>query len=305
MSRADQFARTFNENMSESLGVRRPPANDQTERALGGAIARESPDEGKLRDRQAGRLELSRIVPDPDQPRKTFPEDSLQQLAVSLKTTGQLQPIRVRWSQGHGKWIIVSGERRFRAACLAGLETIACQFIERPLSEVEIRQQSLIENLLREDLMPLEAARGYEQLMEQSGWSVREVAEALNISPGTVSKALALLRLPTDLQNLVSEGSLSASAAYEVSRLDGEEPQRELAHRVLNEGLRRDDAGREVGKTARPRKGKGRAPSPVTSKSLAVSGAKITITWPRESVTREEVIVALNEALELVAREAG
>ena len=207
-------------------------------------------------------MSLSRIVPDPDQPRKTFPEDSLQQLAVSLKTTGQLQPIRVRWSQGHGRWIIVSGERRYRAACLAGLETIACQFIERPLSEVEIRQQSLIENLLREDLMPLEAARGYEQLMEQSGWSVREVAEALNISPGTVSKALALLRLPTDLQNLVSEGSLSASAAYEVSRLDGEEPQRELAHRVLNEGLRRDDAGREVGKTARPRKGKGRAAQP-------------------------------------------
>jgi ParB family chromosome partitioning protein len=291
--------------MSESLGVRKPPANGQSPMAVHDAIPREGPEEGRLRDRQAGRIELSRIMPDPEQPRKTFPEESLKQLAQSLRTAGQLQPIRVRWSPEHGKWIIVSGERRFRAACLAGLQTIACQFIDRPLSEVEIRQQSLIENLQREDLRPIEASRGYEQLMIESGWSVRELAESLGISAGTVSKALSLLRLPADIQTLVEEGSLSAAAAYEISRLEGDESQRELAHRVLNEGLRRDDASREAGKKGRPRKGKGRAPCPVTSKTLALSGAKITITWSRESVTLEEVLAALNEALELVAREAA
>src|SRR5262249_8401661 len=162
-------------------------------------------------------------------------------------------------------WIIVSGERRYRAAILAGLETVTCHFIDRPLTVVEIRQQSLIENLLREDLAPLEAARGYQQLLELSGWSVRRLAEALNISHGTVSKALALLGLPADIQTLVDDGSLSAASAYEVSHLEGEEPQRELAHRVLNEGLKRDEAGQAVGKVAKPRSGKGRAPKPTTS----------------------------------------
>jgi ParB family chromosome partitioning protein len=305
MSRTDQLARRLDENMSESFGVRKAPAHDRALPAPMGTIPRESQEEGRLRDRQAGRLELSRVIPDPGQPRKTFPEESLRQLAESLKTHGQLQPIRVRWSPEHGKWIIVYGERRYRAACLAGLETITCQFIDRPLSEVDVRQQSLIENLLREDLRPIEASRGYEQLMELSGWSIGEVAEALGISKGTVSKALALLRLPADIQTLVNDGCLGAAAAYEVSRLEGEEAQRVLAQRILNEGLRRDDAGREVGKAARPRGGRPRAVEPVTSKSLSVGSATLTITWPRESVTREDVIAVLREALNLVAGEAA
>ena len=306
MSRADYLARRLDKNMSESLGVRKAPANDQPPPVgLAGTKPRESQEEGRLRDRQAGRLELSRVIPDPDQPRKTFPKESLQQLAESLKTAGQLQPIRVRWSTEHGKWVIISGEHRYRAACLAGLETISCQFIERPLSEVEIRQQSLIENLLREDLRPIEAARGYEQLMRESGWSMSELAKALSISKGTVSKALALLSLPADIQEVVNDGCLSAAAAYEVSRLEGKEAQRELAQRILNDGLRRDDAGREVGRATRPKGGKLRAAGPFTSQTLAVGSATLTITWPRESVTREEVIAVLHDALNLVAGEAA
>ena len=131
------------------------------------------------------------------------------------------------------------------------------------------------------------------------------MAEALSISPGTVSKALAPLRLPADIQALVNDGSLRAASAYEVSRLEGEEPQRELAHRVLNEGLKRDEAGKVVGRTTRTKSGKIKTISPVTSKTIAVGGATLTITWPKGSVSRDEVIEVLQQAIEVVVGEAG
>src|SRR4029453_6326106 len=126
-------------------------------------------------------------------------------------------PIRVRWNAEHAKWVIISGERRYRAAMIAGLKTIACLFIDRPLTESEIRQESLIENLLREDLRPIEAAHGYRELMELNDWTMQQVAEALNITKGTISKALALLKLPEDIQDQVEQGTISPSSGYEVS----------------------------------------------------------------------------------------
>src|SRR4051812_30235147 len=128
MSRADQLARLLGDNMSESLGVRGPAANDPV--MPPSPMAGESPEDGRSRDRQAGLLDLSRIIPDPEQPRKTFDEESLEHLARSLKTTGQLQPIRVRWSKPHGKWVIIAGERRYRAALRVGYKSIACQFVD-------------------------------------------------------------------------------------------------------------------------------------------------------------------------------
>ncbi len=129
MSRAEQLAERLGRNMNESLGVRLMTPESQA--AAGKVIPGVSPEDGRTRDRQAGHMELDRIMPDPDQPRKTFTEESLQQLAQSLKTAGQLQPIRVRWNADHAKWVIISGERRYRAAIIAGLKTIACLFIGR------------------------------------------------------------------------------------------------------------------------------------------------------------------------------
>jgi ParB family chromosome partitioning protein len=304
MSRAEQLAQRLDRNMSESLGVR--IATPEAQGVAARVIPTVSPEDGRTRDRQAGHMELDRIIPDPDQPRKTFTEESLQQLAQSLMTAGQLQPIRVRWSGEHAKWIIISGERRYRAALLAGLKTIACLFIDRPLTESEIRQESLIENLLREDLRPIEAAQGYRQLMELNGWTIQQVAEALNITKGTVSKALSLLKLPEDIQAQVDEGTISPSAAYEVSRLDGEEARRELAARIVTEGLKRDETGEAVGKTARPKsKGKGAEPKPTTTKVFRVTGAKLSITWQKKMVRNKDVVDALEEALGQVRKEAS
>ena len=116
--------------MNESLGVRLVTPANQGEATRG--IPSVSPEDGRTRDRLAGHMEIDRIIPDPDQPRKFFSEESLEQLAASLKKTGQLQPIRVRWSEEHAKWVIISGERRYRAALLAGLKTVSCSFSTGP-----------------------------------------------------------------------------------------------------------------------------------------------------------------------------
>ncbi len=174
------------------------------------AFPRESgPDEGRTRARDAGHMELTRIVPDPDQPRKEFTEDAIERLSASLLKHGQLMPIRVRWNPTLAKWVVISGERRYRAALRAGLKSVACIFAEDGLTHSEILQEQIIENLLREDLKPVEQARAYRQLMDLHGWTAKELAGELQVSQGAISKSLALLTLPHDLQAQVETGVLS------------------------------------------------------------------------------------------------
>jgi len=297
MSRAEKLANRLAGHMKESLGVRILASEQQASAGAVGGIPSVSPEDGRTRDRLAGHMEIDRIIPDPDQPRKYFSEESIAQLSASLQRTGQLQPIRVRWSEDHGKWIIISGERRYRAALLAGLKTISCSFTDKPLTESEIRQESLIENLLREDLRPIEAANGYQQLMDLNGWTMQQVAEALNVSKGAVSKALSLLKLPEDIQEQVEQGVISPSSGYEVSRLKDEQSQRELATRIVSEGLKRDAAGVAVGKTTRPKVAKVVENKPSITKVFSVGDAKLTIIWERKSVKNQDVIQVLETIL--------
>ena len=106
-----------------------------------------------------GKLDVDELLPDPDQPRAKFFPDSLSRLAASIREKGQLSPIRVRWSEKLGKWVITSGERRWRAAKLVGLPTIDCYFQEEELTKSEFLEEQLIENCLREDLQTIEEER--------------------------------------------------------------------------------------------------------------------------------------------------
>lgn len=296
-TRAQRLAERLAGNMNESLGVRLIPTPQEKPEGPR-AIPTVSPEDGRSRDRMAGHMEIERIVPDPDQPRKFFSEESISQLSASLKKTGQLQPIRVRWNATIEKWVIISGERRYRAAIKAGFKTIACQFCDKPLTEAEILQESLIENLLREDLRPIEAAQGYQQLITMNDWTIQQVADALNVSKGAISKSLALLKLPEEIQSQIEDGTISASSGYEVSRLKDEEAQREMASRIVTEGLKRDETGEAVGKTSRPKKTSSRPKLAMTTKHFVVDGAKIAITWQKESVTTQEIVSALQGAIE-------
>jgi ParB family chromosome partitioning protein len=157
---------------------------------------------------------VDRIAADPDQPREEFDPEALQRLADSLRAKGQLQPIRVRWDEGRGAYIIICGERRWRAATMAGLETLHCVIVEGTVEPVELLAIQLVENALREDLRPVEQARAYRTLMDQKGWSTRQLAAELAVTQPQVVRTLALLDLPAVVQEAVEQGTLAPGTAY-------------------------------------------------------------------------------------------
>ncbi|MBI3861100.1 MAG: ParB/RepB/Spo0J family partition protein [Planctomycetia bacterium] len=253
-------------------------------------------DAGRRPVRNVGQVTIDHVMADPDQPRVEFSEESLDRLAQSIRDKGQLSPIRVRWSDELTRWIIVSGERRWRATKRAGLSTIECYFHEEELDRSEILEQQLIENLLREDLQPLEEAKAFASLMEMNGWTGKQVAEALRIAPSQVSRGLALLKLHPDVQAQVAAGEISARSAYEISKLPDPEQQRRLAEQTAAKKYTHADAARAV----RQRKGQ-RAPMGRGTKQtfLTHDGWKVIVSAKRKG-NYYEVEQALVGALDEV-----
>lgn len=153
----------LNEQFEESVGVRKMDLKPVL------SPVASLKDAGRRPVRQFGKINIEQVIPDPDQPRQEFDEDAVERLSKSIMDKGQLAPIRVRWSDVSQKWIIIAGERRWRATRLAGLPSIDCYFHEGDLSHSEILEQQIIENCLREDLKPLEQARAFASLMEING----------------------------------------------------------------------------------------------------------------------------------------
>ena len=162
-------------------------------------------------------LRLSEIEPNRAQPRKEFDEAALQELADSIKEHGLLQPITVR-PYGNLGYQIVAGERRWRASRMAGLETVPV--IVKELSDVECAEIALIENLQREDLNPVEEAKGYRHLIESYDLTQEEVAETIGKSRPVVANAIRLLSLDEETLSLVSSGDISVGHARAMLPLD-------------------------------------------------------------------------------------
>jgi ParB family chromosome partitioning protein len=228
ISKAEALRQQLGNGLADSIGVREGEAMNPVATAGGNA-----PPSNFTRNRAAGDIDLDLVMADPDQPRKEFDAEQLRLLSEDIKARGQLQPIRVRWSAAHQKWIIIAGERRWRACKLAGLPKISCLFIDREMSEQDIRSEQLVENLLREDLSPMEQARGFRQLMDLNGWTATELAANLHVSNATVSRALALLKLPEDLQAKVEDGTLPPTTAYQVAKVKDAGKQRQLAEKAV------------------------------------------------------------------------
>jgi ParB family chromosome partitioning protein len=306
---AETLQRRFGANLGESLGVRSaaPALADRFHGETGPPSA--SPDDGRTRAREAGHMELERIVPDPDQPRKEFEAEAIDRLAASIRKHGQLQPLRVRWNPELGKWVVIVGERRYRAAQQAGVKTVSCIFIDGELTPAEILQEQLLENVMREDLKPVEAARAYRQLMDANRWNAEELSQELHISPATISRTLALLKLPADIQARVDAGDIPASAAYEVAKVAEPEARKAIVAKVASGELTRDQAAAAVRR--RPQsagKGKGRAgarPRKVTSRTLRAStGYKVTVEF-RRGVEPAIAAATLRELAERLDAEAA
>lgn len=196
-------------------------------------------------------IRLSEIEPNLSQPRKDFDEAALSELADSIAAHGVLQPLLVRPTP-NGTYQIVAGERRWRAARLAGLSEVPVLIKE--LSDEENDQLALIENLQREDLNAIETAEGYRSLMERYGMTQEQLSEAVGKSRPAIANSLRILNLPKEIIPMVAEGKISAGHAKAI--LSAPEDKRlELAKKIAEEGLSVREAERLAAKKeAEPKK---------------------------------------------------
>jgi ParB family chromosome partitioning protein len=178
-------------------------------------------------------LPLEGIERNPKQPRKRFEEPKLEELAASIREHGIVEPILVR-KEG-GKYRILAGERRWRAAQRAGLKEVPA--IVREASDREAFELALVENLQRADLNAIEEAEAYEVLLEEHGLTQEKIAERVGKERSTVANALRLLKLPEDVRDLVRGGELDMGHARALLGLEGAEAIRKAAQRAVREGL--------------------------------------------------------------------
>lgn len=178
-------------------------------------------------------VKITKVEPNREQPRKTFDEDTLQELADSIKQFGLLQPILVQDRKDY--YEIIAGERRWRAAKLAGLKEVPV--IVKNYTEQEIMEISLIENIQREDLNPIEEALAYKRLLEEFHLKQDELAERVSKSRTTITNSMRLLRLCEYVQQMIIDGKLTTGHARALISIENEEQQKQLAERIFDEKL--------------------------------------------------------------------
>lgn len=226
MGRADDLLRGFGSTLASGAAFRQRDA-------------------GRSAGVDVHRIELARIEPDPEQPRRHFDEAKLEELTENLKSRGQLQPIRVRWDVKASVYRIVAGERRWRAAKKAGFTTIDAIILDDSASIETIRLEQISENLLRDDLSKSDTARSYKTLMEAWGITARELASRLGVSESTISRGLAVLKLSDEERAKVDAGKVSVAKAVVRS------PRRKKTRR-LERHVFRLPSGARVEITTRP-----------------------------------------------------
>jgi ParB family chromosome partitioning protein len=177
---------------------------------------------------------LSAIQPNPRQPREAFDQQSLAELAQSLQTVGLLQPIVVR-EEPEGRYQIIAGERRYRAAQLAGFDEIKA--VIRHTGQDQVLTEALVENIHRVDLNALEEAAAYQQLLDDFGFTHEQLAARLGKSRSTITNTLRLLSLEPDLQRQLASGALSPGHARALLAIEQSELRRQAAERIVDEGL--------------------------------------------------------------------
>lgn len=197
-------------------------------------------------------VKITAVEPNRKQPRKTFDEDSLQELSDSIKQVGLIQPILVQDRKDH--YEIIAGERRWRAAKMAGLKEVPV--IIRDYSEQEIMEISLIENIQREDLNPIEEAQAYKRLLTEFNLKQDEVAERVSKSRTAVTNSIRLLKLSDKVQQMVIDDMISTGHARALLSLENPEEQFELAQKVFDEKLSVRDVEKMVKNLHKPEKKK-------------------------------------------------
>jgi ParB family chromosome partitioning protein len=259
-------------------------------------------------------LKIGEIEPNREQPRKRFEEEALTQLAESIRTHGVIQPLLVRPLAGGG-YQLVAGERRWRAARMAGLTEVPV--VVKDLSEQETMEIALIENLQREDLNPIEEALGYQELMDAYGFTQEQVAKRVGKSRSAVANALRLIGLPEEVRPLLESGSLSAGHARALLALEDKAQMVETARLAVDKGLsvRELEKRAKTAKTGSKTAGESRAAQNPFSRDsyydemeLALKEAlhrKVKIASEGEKGTLQIEFYSREELRDLAARLAG
>jgi ParB family transcriptional regulator, chromosome partitioning protein len=245
MSR-QQHAEVMQEKRAESLS-RRPVL------AVAAVGSQERKYEGRRKHAAACEIAVDRIIADPNQPRQEFEPEALAQLATSMKSVGQITPIQVRWSDADECYVIIAGERRWRAAKDAGLPLLKCVAIEGEMTPDKLVEMQLMENACRKDLTFAEQGRAFKTLMETRHLTQRDLAEMLRIDQANIAHAVALLTLPDEIMAAVEAKKIVPSTAYEISKAADPEVQLEIARDVVENGSSRAVVRDRVAK-AKPKK---------------------------------------------------
>lgn len=202
-------------------------------------------------------IDIKKIMPNPNQPRKHFDEDALQELASSIKLHGVIQPLVLN-KLDDGRYLIIAGERRWRASNLAGLETVPA--VVKNYSEKQIKEIALIENLQREDLNPIEAARAIKQLMEEYKLTQETVSERIGKSRSNIANTLRLLSLYPKVIELIETGRLSSGHARALVVVEDTTLQIKLARQAADGKMSVRDLEKAVKNALNPQKSKSAAP---------------------------------------------
>ena len=196
-------------------------------------------------------LEIGKIKPNPNQPRKNLDIDALNELAASIKIHGIVQPIVVN-KQGNDEYLIIAGERRWRAANICGLKTVPV--IVKNYTDKQVKEISIIENLQREDLNPIEAARAIKELMDEYGLTQEAVSERIGKSRSNIANTLRLLTLYPDVIKLVEDGKLTSGHARCLVVIEDKNQQIKLAQTAVSKNLNVRDLEKMVKNYTNPTK---------------------------------------------------
>ena len=181
------------------------------------------------------KIAVSRIEPNPGQPRKVFAQEALDELAESIRLHGVITPITVRAGKKEGYYQIIAGERRWRASRMAGLKEVPV--IIRELSDSEAMEIAIIENLQREDLNPIEEAEGLQALIDKCDYTQEQVAVSVGKSRPAIANALRLLKLPEEVRQMTKEGEISAGHARALLAFDNQAIMYEVAKQIVSDKL--------------------------------------------------------------------
>lgn len=244
-------------------------------------------------------LPIERIVAE-KQAREIFDEESLHGLLLSMREVGQLVAIRTR--KVGDQFVIVDGERRYRAARKLGLPTLAAIVENKDVAESEVLQKQVISNVQRADLLPLEKAKAIRRLMKIATWTASEAASKLGLSNANVSRLLSLLELPEEIQQQVTSGEIAASAAYELVKVSDPVKQAELARQVASGNLTRDAL---AGTRKAASRTDGHPPVKAVGRVTALLGTNKSVTVAGQSLDLDEFVALLELCLAKVRLSRG